>query len=66
MSASNHKFKRVILFRCQRCSAVFAITEIDEKYGPTQKIDLLENNPCEACGKGSIEVLGKFLLEVDE
>lgn len=60
------EFKRVILFRCQRCSAVYLITAVDEKYGPANKIDLLEANPCEACGTGAVEVVGKFLLEVDK
>jgi hypothetical protein len=60
------ELKRVILLRCQRCSAVYLVTAIDEKYGSTDKLGLLEANPCGACGKGAVEVVGKFLLEVDK
>lgn len=61
----NIELKRIILFRCQRCCVMLAITNPDDAYGAIRQLDAVEANTCPACGKGAVEVIGKFLLEVD-
>ena len=45
---------KILVFRCERCSAMFCVKGVEEKYGPYLKYELLEANPCEACDKGQV------------
>jgi hypothetical protein len=49
---------KLMVYRCDRCSAMFCVKDGNEKYGPHYKYQLLEANPCEACGKGQVELIG--------
>ena len=60
------EFLRLYLFRCDRCMVLHAALDEAETRGGHSVVRLLESNPCAACGKGQVEVLGKFKLERDE
>jgi len=52
----------IYLYRCERCAVLFALVDLEEKYGAYTKEDLLLANPCSACGKGSVSAFGRLTL----
>lgn len=57
-------FTWVALYRCERCFALFCVVDQNAKYGAVREVDLVEANPCSACGKGSVEWIGDMHLGV--
>jgi hypothetical protein len=58
--------KDTMLYHCERCHALFVLTERFALEAGQVAYVLLLANPCRVCTKGEVVPLGSFLMEVNK